>query len=78
MGYTLTGHHLASDVVFMTLAFFSGLMLNVTIRIPFSITTLAELKVTLGRIQVIGHKSRPSHVKLPYHSSVNIWSYKLK
>ena len=69
MGYTLTGHHLASDVVFMTLAFFGGIMQNVTRRIPSSITILAELKVTLGRIQVIWHKSLPSHVKLPYHSS---------
>ena len=66
MSYTLTGHLLTNDVVFETLCLFHPVMLNMTLLGPLGITSLAEMRITLARLEVTKLVILPGYDKLPY------------
>ena len=53
MSYALTGHPLASETIFPSIAYTNVIMHVMTLRFPVGILLLAELRVTVARIQVI-------------------------
>ncbi len=49
---TVLGKSLTSEAVFVCMAMFNTLRLNMTLLFPNAVTNLAELKVTCKRIEV--------------------------
>ena len=66
MGFSLSGHSLASDTIFMTIGLCNAVITSMTLPFPYAIILMSTVRVTVDRLQVIKVIWRLTDVKLPY------------